>query len=146
MFGRSFFKTTPEATASYGESLERNPLQMEETLSREMEEIRRLDPSVRSIKDILAMPTGETFRMYVKKGNSFVDAYFLANRQEILRSVYEAGAAQGRNRGKEHLTATTSHMAPMMAEIPGEELELFRGLLPEVPDTIFRAYYQRNKM
>ena len=45
----------------------------------ELAEIHKLDPTINTVEDLLSMPGAKAFYDLVRKGNSFLDAYRLAN-------------------------------------------------------------------
>ena len=117
----------------------------------ELAEIGKLDPSVKGINDILAMPTGRAFHEAVMGGHSFLDAFKLAN-FERLRSDASAGAAAAARQqavtnagGKDHLQQTTSPRGGGSAPIPQDELALAKALMPDVPESKIREYYSKRR-
>lgn len=76
----------------------------------DLAEIQKLNPAIHEVKDLMAMPNAEHFYDYVKRGNSFLDAYYLANRDALQNQAAEAARQQAvnRSRSKEHLTPTRS--------------------------------------
>lgn len=110
----------------------------------EVAEISRLDPSITSLGDILRSEAGPKFRDYVAKGLNFVDAYTLAARDKLAQRQTEA--ARVKAAGKEHLSATQSvHAGEGDAPVPADELEIFRAMMPDVSDTEFRKYWNKNR-
>ena len=110
----------------------------------EVAEISRLDPSVTSLGDILRSEAGPKFREYVAKGLNFVDAYTLAARDKLAQRQTEA--ARVKAAGKDHLSATQSvHAGEGDAPVPADELEIFRAMMPDVSDTEFRKYWNKNR-
>lgn len=70
-------------------------------------EISKIDPTVKSMSDILAMQTAPQFYGYIQKGLNVEDAFYLANRQRLDSARVDAARQQAMlgNRGKDHLQA-----------------------------------------
>lgn len=119
------------------------------TARREMElaEIRKINPEIQSLDDILKMETGKKFAEAVGKGNSFIDAYFLANREDMLRKQREAGRQAARNEasGKSHMQAT-SQEARGSVPVTDRDRKLYRLFNPEMTDAeIAKAKEKANQ-
>lgn len=71
----------------------------------ELAEIHKLDPAINTVEDLLSMPDAKAFYDLVRKGNSFLDAYRLANFDRLQAARAEAARQQAMNnaRGKDHL-------------------------------------------
>ena len=113
----------------------------------EIAEIGKLDPSIKSIEDILAMPTGQAFRSYVQRGNSFIDAFRLANWAGLTAAA--AAAASGKqqadinNHSKDHLTATQARGSGAI-EISPEEKRIYKFLNPDDSTADMQAFFEKN--
>ena len=98
------------------------------------------------------MPRAKEFYQLVKRGNSFVDAYRLANYDQITQMAVDAArqqaAAAGRQqaqnlaRSKDHLRSGTQQGAGA-ATVPRGEMELFRAFNPQASEADIQAYYNR---
>lgn len=112
----------------------------------ELKEIQKLDPSIREIRDLVSMPTAKEFYDLVKKGNSFLDAFRLANYDRLTAQAAEAAKQQAQNlaRSKEHLTSTQAKGAGA-ATVPAEELAMFRQFNPGATEAEIQAYYNKYK-
>lgn len=112
----------------------------------ELQEIRKMDPSIQTVQDLLKMPKAKEFYEYVKKGNSFLDAYYLANREELEAKRTEAARQQAQNltRSKDHLSATGVR-GDGSASVPADELALFREFNPGATEAEIQAYYNKYK-
>ena len=158
-------KLTPEALE---QMIEKSPImqKMEEITAREAEtkrasedaaakakidaeiqEIQKLDPSIKETADLLKMPNAKEFYEYVKKGNTFLDAYYLANRKKLEARTAEAAQQQALSaaRSKEHLSPTGAAHGAGAASVPADEMELFKLLNPNATDAEIQAYYNKNK-
>ena len=116
----------------------------------ELNEIGRLDPSVRSLEDILAMPTGQAFREAVGNGNSFLSAFKLANFDRLRSDASSGAAAAARQQavtnagGKDHLTRTSAARGGGSVPVPSGEMAIFRSLMPDATDAEFRDFYNKR--
>ena len=112
----------------------------------ELEEIRRMDPEMEDLGSILRSESGERFRRYVRRGLSFVEAYNLAARDRLDALREDRGRERARLQAasKDHLNATGSRGLGGLP-VPGDELALFRELLPEAGDAEIRRYYNADR-
>lgn len=112
----------------------------------EIAEIGKLDPSIQSVQDLLKMPKAKEFYAYVKKGNCFLDAYYLSHREELAAKQTEAAKQQAQNltRSKDHLTATAIR-GDGAAAVPADELAMFREFNPGASEAEIQAYYNKYK-
>lgn len=103
------------------------------------------DPDIRSIEDILAMDTADSFKDYVKKGLNFVDAYKLANYEAIAAREAAKGQRQAASlaASKKHLSSTRSRGAGGV-EVPAEVKAYYRKLIPDITDKEIAAHYARE--
>ena len=121
----------------------------EETILRELEEISKLDPTVRSLEDILSLETGRDFAAEVKRGASFLKAFKIANFDRLQQKQREESASRAKQaainsqRGKEHLNPSTSKGSGSVP-VPAEELALYRRLNPKATDAEISAHYNKT--
>ena len=113
----------------------------------ELQEIHKLDPSISTVEDLLAMPTAKAFYDLVRKGNSFLDAYRLANFEKLTAAKTDAARQQALNnaRSKDHLTATGTPAGTGALPVPQEEMDIFRAFNPGATDAEITAYYNKIK-
>ena len=120
----------------------------QEQVDRELAEIHRLDPSVETLEDILGMETRDAFVAAVRHGNSFLDAFRLANFDRLLDSRRQeaaqraAQAERNRTRSKEHMRPTGTRGEGSLA-VPAETLALYRQLMPKATDAEIAAHYNK---
>lgn len=111
---------------------------------REMElaEIRKINPAIKSLDDIVSMQTGKAFISYVQRGNTFLEAYRLANYDDILASRREAGAQAARNAaaGKSHMQQT-AQQGDGGKRVPRNVADMYRLLNPEMSEAEIVAHY-----
>lgn len=112
----------------------------------ELAQIQKLNPDIRGLTDILKMETGKEFaRLVQKNGMSYLDAYKLANYDQIMgqaRTVAAAGAKLATG-GKEHLTRTTTKGQGQM-EVPKEVKDSYRLLDPTISDAEIEKDYRKR--
>ena len=116
----------------------------EAIIAAQIAEIHALDGSVSTIDDLLKMPNAKAFGDYVRKGNSFVDAYKLANMDKLLASARESASASAINkaRSKDHLTATETRGSGAVS-VPADELALYRELMPDASEADIIKHYNK---
>lgn len=116
-------------------------------VDQEIAEIHKLDPSINGVKDLLNMPKAKEFYDLVKKGNSFLDAFRLANFEALAAKQAEAARQQAMNnaRSKDHLTATGGQRGVGAAPVPADEMALFRLINPGATDAEIQDYYNKKR-
>lgn len=126
---------------------ERDETAFHERIDAELREIHRLDPSIRSAEDLLKMPAAREFYEYVRRGNTFIDAYYLANRERLTAAAAEAARQQTMNahRSKDHLHPSGNSRGAGAASVPAEEMRMFKLLNPAATEAEIQAYYNRSR-
>lgn len=126
------------------ETAEREAMQAK--IDAEIGQIHQMDPSINSVEDLLAMPNADHFRQLVKRGNSFLDAYKLANYDQLTQRAAAAARQQAQNlaRSKNHLTAGSQQGAGA-ATVPARDLEMFRMFNPQASDSAIQEYYNKYR-
>lgn len=129
------------------EQAQRREADAHAVINQELAEIGKLNPSIKGIGDILAMPTAPQFREYVDKGYSFADAYRLANFESLTAQKAEAARQQAINntRGKEHLKATGGARGGGAVAVPAKDMAMFRAFNPNATEADIQAYYNKYK-
>ena len=112
----------------------------------ELAEIHRLNPAVNSLDDILAMQTaGEFTRLVRDKGMSFLEAFKLANLDDIIEGQAAAaaeGAARQRH-GKDHLRSINAG-GQVPVDVPPDVIANYRMFQPDMSlEEIQRDYAKR---
>lgn len=113
----------------------------------EIAEIHKLDPSISTMEDLLKMPNAKAFYEYVQRGNTFLDAYRLVNREKLEAQIAEAARQQAMSaaRSKDHMTATGAARGAGAASVPADEMEMFRLFNPNASEAEIQAYYNKSK-
>lgn len=129
------------------EQREPTPEETQAMIVSQVAEIGRLDPSVKSLEDILRSDVGVRFRQYVaaNPGTDFVEAYKAVAQHRIQAAERAAAEQTARNRidSKSHLSPTTQRGSGS-SPVPKAELEIYRALMPGVSDAEFERHYNRR--
>ena len=124
---------------------EANEAQARVKVDEQLKEIGKLNPNIRELKDLAAMETYPKFYELVKKGNTLVDAYRLANFEALTSSAAAATrqAALNNLQGKQHMGQTKERGAGAVS-VPAEVKEMYRALNPGATDAEIQAHYNRS--
>jgi hypothetical protein len=148
-----FVDTLPEvaeakaAKAAADAQLQRaQEAEFRQTVQRELEEIKKLNPNITAVGDILQMETADAFRKNVSAGMNYLEAYKLANFDSIVSRAAELGKrdVQAREKGKEHLSRTGGR-GTGSAPVPADVMAEYRTFLPNATEDEIRAHYNRAK-
>ena len=111
----------------------------------ELAEIRKYDPSIRSVEDRRALDRAEAFTEQVTKhGHTFLEAYRIAYADRIAEGQARAAAQRTRNaaRSKDHMKPTTARGAGDIP-VPEEVMRNYRRMMPKATDEQIRKAYQK---
>jgi len=126
---------------------QRSQQQFAQNVELEMAEIRKLDPSVKSLADIVKMDTGKEFARLVSPpyGLNYLDAFRLANMDRLMeqRAKVAATSAKVAASGKEHLTKTKSVGTPPL-EVPNDVKAAYRIFNPKATDEEIEKHYRKT--
>lgn len=113
----------------------------------ELKEIGALDPSIKELKDIAKLETYPKFYELVKKGNSLVDAFKLANYDALTSSKAAASrqAAMNAAQSKQHLSQTTARGVGAVS-VPAEVKEAYRAFNPGATEAEIQRHYSKYLM
>lgn len=113
----------------------------------ELAEIHKMDPTINTVEDLLSMPSAKAFYDLVRKGNSFLDAFRLANFDRLQTARAEAARQQAMNnaRGKDHLTGTGTPQGTGAATVPADEMRAFKLFNPTATEAEITAWYNKHK-
>ena len=113
----------------------------------EIKEINELDPEAKleRVEDLLKMDNAKEFYDFVKKGNSFVDAYKLANYDRLAARRAEAAKQQALQlaRSKDHLNGAGVSRGSGSASVPQDQMQMFRLINPNASEEEIRRYYNK---
>lgn len=118
----------------------------ERMVSDELEEISRIDPSVKTLEDALKLPTGKEFsRLVQENGLTFSEAFRLAN-EDRLEQIRNRTAREQAARAQ----ASTAHLQSVAAgsrggvRVPSETMELYHVLHPDWSNDRIREDYRKR--
>lgn len=110
--------------------------QAKSRLDEQMKEVTKLDPEIRTIDDLSKMENYDAFYALVKKGNSFADAYRLANFDKLVErsNAAEKQRVLNASAGKQHMTTVSSSQSSGLDAVPPETREIYRTMFPDMND------------
>jgi hypothetical protein len=116
----------------------------EEVMKAELQKIGALDPSIKTLEDIKAMPTAQRFNDLVQKGLNMEDAFYLANRQQIEERKLAAAkaAAQNQMAGKGHLNPMGAVSGKTPVQVPRGVVDAYRAMMPDATDAEIQKAYE----
>ena len=116
----------------------------EAALNRQLEQLSRLDPEIRTVEDLMALPDREGLLRQMERGLSLTEAYILTHFDRLRARQTEAGRQAARNEAeaKRHLAAAAPR-GPGARPVPAEVREMYRMLLPDATEAEIRAHYGR---
>jgi len=132
---------------------QRNVEAMDARVQVELTEISKLDPSVKTLEDIMKLPTAPAFVDMVKvKGYNFLDAFKLANydRLTAAKSARESAAAKqqalANAQSKDHLNAAAAARGggSSTVPVPDNVKKMYRELHPKMTDDEIRNDYNKR--
>ena len=123
--------------------------QGEMELENQILQISSFDPSVKSLDDIVKMPTFPVFDAYVRQGLSITDAYRLANFDSLAQRDAAANrqAAINSVRGKSHLApigGVAGEAGKQLVDIPQNERYLWEEAYPELSYKELKEKYNKT--
>ena len=112
----------------------------------QLAEIRKTDPSVQNVADLMNKSYSKAFYEAVQHGNNFLDAFYLATRGMQFENVEEKARQSAINNltGKNHLKAT-SVGGRAGATITPEERAMYRLFNPTATDQEIQRYQNKFK-
>ena len=134
------------AVANYRKAAEKARQQEQKmVLEEQITAIAKLDPSVKTVADLIKRPEYQQIYSYVKNGNlSIVDAFKLANYDTLTQNA-AAGARQAAinsTAGKEHMSPTQTRGSGAVT-VPADVKEQYRLFNPDATDAEIQAHYAR---
>lgn len=111
----------------------------------ELKEIGKLDPNIRELKDLTAMETYPRFLELVRRGNTLLDAYRLANLDALTSGAAAATrqAAINAVQSKRHMGQTKERGSGAL-RVPEDVRAMYRALNPGATDAEIQAHYNRS--
>lgn len=111
----------------------------------ELKEIGKLDPNIRELRDLTTMETYPRFLELVRRGNTLLDAYRLANLDALTSGAAAATrqAAINAVQSKRHMGQTKERGAGAL-RVPEDVRAMYRALNPGTTDAEIQAHYNRS--
>lgn len=109
----------------------------------QLREIEKLDPSVKSLKDLAGHPNYEAVYEKVKQGYTLSDAFKLANWDSLQRSAQAAAQQAARNAGSKAHMASHSSRGAGAVTVPPDIMAEYRQLNPGMTDAEITAHYNK---
>lgn len=119
-----------------------NNAAFEATVKEEIKAISEYDPSIKTMDDLL-QKEGSTFRNYVNRGMTFLEAYELTHKNEIRARDRAAAAETAKVAGKDHLRGTTSR-SDGSVDVPEDIKAQYRIFDPDISDADIRKHYNAD--
>lgn len=112
----------------------------------EIAEIGKVDPSIKSVADLLNMPNAKEFYELVQRGYSFKDAHFVLNRDKIETARVEAARQQAVNnvQSKDHLKSAAGSRGTGAVAVPEADLKWFQTFNPNASQSDIQAFYNKH--
>lgn len=113
-------------------------------MDRQIAEIREMDSSIQSIEDFPKMENYQQFYALVKRGNTFTDAYKLANFDRLTSQNAQQAkqAALNQVNSKSHLDRTTTRGAGAVT-VPADVIAEYKALNPTATNAEIQAHYAK---
>lgn len=117
---------------------------MEAALQAELKKVTAMDPSIKTLEDIRAMPTAAKVNEYVQKGLGLEDAFYLANRQAVdeRRMAAARAATQQQIAGKGHLNPVSGVPGKTPYQVSQADIAAYRAFMPDATEAEIRAAYE----
>lgn len=108
-----------------------------------MKNITAMDPTIKTMEDIAAMPTAQRFKQLVAMGNSLEDAFWLANRDALVEKRVAAAktAARTQAAGKRHLNPVGAADGREPVKVPEGVRDAYRRIMPNATDEEIQREY-----
>ena len=116
----------------------------EAALQAELKKVTAMDPNIKTLEDIRAMPTAAKFNEYVQRGLGLEDAFYLANRQEVdaRRMAAARAATQEQLAGKGHLNPVAGVPGKTPYQVSQAQIAAYREFMPDATEAEIRAAYE----
>ena len=116
-------------------------------LQKQIEEVSKIDPSVTDFQSLVSHPNFQQFNARVMQGYSIVDAFKLANYDQITGKKAAAAkqAALNSVNGKNHLNPTKSAGSGEDIVVPEETMAMYRSAFPKWTKQQIIDDYKKHK-
>lgn len=115
--------------------------QYEAWVKQEISEITAVNPAIKTAADLASDPRYDEILRMVQNNYRISDAYKLAHMDDLAQRT---GRQQAINRqGKAHMTSTQSRGGEGPVNVPADEMDMFRRLVPDATDEEIGKFYNR---
>lgn len=117
--------------------------QFQKQVDYELAQIRKLDPGIHGLEDILKSETGAVFANYVQQNNlSYLEAFQLANAGRLAQRRAARQRTQSAAASKDHLAPLGGGTGELSA-VPKEVMELYRAMDPSLSTQQIQREYNK---
>ncbi|HNX81728.1 MAG TPA: hypothetical protein PKL77_06235 [Candidatus Omnitrophota bacterium] len=115
------------------------------SLETQMKEISALDPSIKTIDDVAALPCWGSIKNFIGKGLTLTEAFKQANFDNLVSKSASAAKQSTYNSvtGKDHLTSSASRGQGEVT-VPKGVMNQYRAMFPDMTAEQIRADYARQ--
>ena len=119
----------------------------ERQMNEAIKEISHLDPSITDVAALANHPNAPVFNEYVNRGYSLVDAFRLANFDQLTGKKAAAAKQQAMNNvnGKSHLTTTAGNAGGDDIVIDPQEMQMMKHAFPNLTHAQLVAKFKKYK-
>lgn len=119
----------------------------ERKMNEAIKEISHLDPSITDVAALASHPNVLAFNEYVNRGYSLVDAFRLANFDQLTGKRAAAAKQQAMNNvnGKSHLTTTAGNAGGDDIVIDPQEMQMMKHAFPNLTHAQLVAKFKKYK-
>lgn len=114
-------------------------------IDEQIKEIASYDPNIKSVADLNKIANYDKFYELVKRGNTLVDAYKLANMDTLMQDAANASRQRAVNSAtsKQHLSSTQARGQGAVA-VPEHIKEQYKLFNPGISDAEIQAHYNKQ--
>lgn len=148
-------KIAKEEAANHPDVLSAQQIQQRESVNAEIRNLKSVYPhleisEVSDVRDLVStlekLPNWEEIKKRVTKGYELIDAYELANKDEIIgkRTAAAAQAARNAAKSKDHLKPSGNQAADDGIVIDQQEMAMFKSLFPKMKESDFYDWKRKQ--
>lgn len=150
---QQYVETLPEvreakAAKAEAEQIKRDAEQAraKQMVEAQLKEIGQLDPSVKSLDDLVQMQSYPEFYERVQRGMTMTEAFKLTNYDALTTAAAQASrqAAMNAAAGKQHLKPTQPRGEGAVS-VPADVREMYRALNPNATDAEIQVHWRRSQ-
>lgn len=101
---------------------------------------------VKTIDDAEGLPNIDVIKQYIQKGVSLSDAYFMANKKDILSNKSSEARVQAIKsiQSKNHIKPTGSGVEASYVKIPAQTMDMYKQFFPKWSEKQIREHYAKG--